>query len=76
MPKTYRKSEIQSVIFDKHKWGIPYAYSWLIDHNLRPIKPPHILKHTFRYRINNPKKYHSFITKRTSDGINIIIGYK
>jgi hypothetical protein len=52
------------------------AREWLKNHNFKPIKPVHKTNDNLRYRIQDPSKYKSFITKHISDGITFVIGFK
>ena len=68
-------SDIQSVVFDKkYGWDNKKALKWLLKHNIIPIKGEHIINNRIRYRIKEPI-YSSYITKKISNGIDIIIGY-
>jgi len=79
-------SEIQSVVFipnGKNKWNSSKARNWLKAHNFNPIKRVDKLKSSetgkitqLRYRITDPRKYMRFITKKTTDEINFVIGFK
>lgn len=68
--------EIHSVAFYKGRWTEQEAREWLRKHNLKPIKDVHITKYTFRYRIIDPEEFKTFSTIKTTDKINLIIGYK
>lgn len=69
-------TEIQSILFHKHIWDIPDAYSWLINHDFKPIKAPHLTENYIRYRIKSPKKYKRFRTVKTHSGISLVLGFK
>lgn len=68
-------SEIHSVLFDKKKWTTAKARRWLTVHQLKPIKRVHKTEHNLRYRIINPDEFKKFSTKKTKEGIIIVIGY-
>ena len=74
-------SEIQAIMFSKNinefgfKWTTQKAKQWLRDHNIYPIKSARETPNYYRFRINDPKKYNSFITKKTNLGIDFIIGF-
>jgi hypothetical protein len=74
-------SEIQAVMFSKNKnefgfkWTIQKAKKWLSEHNIFSIKSARETPNYYRFRINNPNKYNSFITKKTNVGIYFIIGF-
>jgi hypothetical protein len=73
--------EIHSVDF-RHNYTAAQARKWLKKHNYKPIKRVHITKKdgsivSIRYRIQDPKLFKSFITKKIDDGnINLILGIK
>jgi hypothetical protein len=78
-------SKLQSVVFltDNKKWTLPKAKKWLKEHNLKLLKGKDIDKVKkgkkivqYRFRIEDPKQFERFITKKTKDDINFIIGYK
>lgn len=79
-------SEIQSIVFipnGKNKWNSSKARNWLKAHNFKPIKRVDKLKSSetgkvtqLRYRIADPSKFKRFITKKTSEEINFIIGFE
>jgi hypothetical protein len=69
-------TEIQSVLFDKNKWTKKTAHKWLDRHNLYPLKSAHTTLHFIRYRIENPKKYRRFVTKKLFRGIELVLGVK
>ena len=66
-------SEVQSIIFDRSLWTIPQAKSWLKKHgffNNKVDKKPHF----YRFRQIDPSYFNHYITKKTDDGIDFIIG--
>ena len=76
-------SEIHSIVFltDNKKWTIPKAKKWLKSHKLSPIKEVDKVKvkgkiTQYRYRIKDPKLFKKFITKKTTDDINFVIGFR
>jgi hypothetical protein len=69
-------SEAQAVVFELTSgWNPKTARSWLRDRGYKPIKPVHRTGQSLRYRLNDPKKYSSFITKQLGQGIKLIIGF-
>ena len=68
-------SEIQAVLFEKNKYSKLMANYWLFKHKLKKIKPFHVTRKFYRARIKNPSKYERMRIKRTSKGINFIIGF-
>lgn len=71
-----KNSEIQAVLFDRIYWDIPEAYSWLVEHNFKPIKAAHSTANYIRYRLKLPSKYRRLRTLKTHQGISLIIGFK
>lgn len=69
-------SEIQSITFKKRYYSKDSSKKWLLTHNYKPIKAVDETKSLLRYRIQNPKKYKRFITKKITPSINFIIGFK
>jgi hypothetical protein len=70
-------SEIQSVVFKATRYDTTKARKWLSDHGFKPIKRVDKAANTLRYRIRDPKKYKSFITKKLNGkGILLVIGFK
>lgn len=77
-------SDIQAIVFLPSK-KFPYtsdsARRWLKSHNLIPIKRVDKVKNKddkitqLRYRIKDPKQFKSYITKKTKENINIVIGF-
>jgi hypothetical protein len=68
-------SEIQSVLFDRSMWTVKEAQAWLMKHHFYPIKEHHITAHEIRFRLQNPKKFVRFRTKKLHNGIDLVIGF-
>lgn len=68
--------EIQSVVFKATRYDAAKARNWLSEHNFKPIKRVDKAANTLRYRLRDPKKYKSFITKKIGKGILFVIGFK
>jgi len=66
---------IQAIIFSRKFWNTELAEEWLKKHKYRPIKPVHITKNYYRYRLKDPKKLSGYRTKEIGIGIKLIIGY-
>ena len=66
--------EIQAVYFDITIWDAASSRKWLKSHNLVPIKRMRIEGTHRRYRIQNPNKYRSFITKKLPGGVYLVLG--
>lgn len=69
---------IQSVTFlIDEGWKPSLASRWLNDHNLIPMKKvDRTYDNKLRYRLVDPSKFKRFITKKLSNGISLIIGFK
>lgn len=58
-------SRIHSVYFmTTDGWNEMLAKNWLNKHNLTPIKPVHYMGNELRYRIEDPKHFKNFTTKK------------
>lgn len=68
------KFGIQAITFDSGKFTERNAMKWLKDKGFKPIKKAHIAGSLLRYRLHEPNAYKKFITKKTSVGINFVIG--
>ena len=69
-------SKIQAVVFLKPKWNVTKARKWLRDHKIKPKKLPDFkFKNQIRFRIEDPKKFKRFSTKKTKDDVNLILGF-
>ena len=69
-------SVIQSIIFNKQKWNIKDAKSWLKDHDYKSPKVDEAANF-LRFRQTKPLKKYSYITKKLGNtGIELIIGYE
>lgn len=69
-------SEIQSIIFNKEKYSIERARYWLFINDLKYYGKVDIKKNTYRFRQTNPNKYRHFRTKKISNGITLVLGFK
>ena len=69
-------SSIQSIVFSiEQGWKPLFARRWLREHNFHPIKAvDRRVKGQLRYRLQEPTKFHRFITKSLKGGINLVIG--
>jgi len=67
-------TEIHSVLFNNTVWNSSEARKWLKEHNMVPIKRVHVTKNYLRYRIQDPEKFKSFVTKTTDQGITFVFG--
>lgn len=70
-------SRTQAVVFFRPRWNVTKARKWLKDNKIKPMKGPDtkLFKNQIRFRIENPKKFKRFITKKTKDDVNFIIGF-
>ncbi len=69
-------STVQAVIFNNKKWTSEKARSWLKSHEYIPLKRVHKTTNFLRYRIKDPSKFKRFTTKKMSNGIELVIGFK
>jgi hypothetical protein len=67
--------EIQSVIFDNSLYNVGMARLWLKRNNIKPMKLPDKTAKYYRFRIEDPVKFKSFITQDVSTGVKVIIGF-
>ncbi len=67
-------SKVQAVIFKKQFWNCERARIWLKKHDFQTIKRVDITKNFLRYRIEDPKIFESFRTKKITKTISFIIG--
>lgn len=74
--KSTGTSSIQSVVFDKKKWTPSMARRWLKSKSLPRIKRAHSTNKKYRYRVKDPARFRRFISKKTTKGITLIIGYE
>ncbi len=63
-------AEIQSIYFMDNEWTQRQAESWILNHDIIPLKPMHKDGNKLRFRISNPLKYQNFITKIGCDKKN------
>lgn len=67
--------DIQSILFKRPEWTKAKAIKWLKEHDFEfddiDTKPEHL-----RFRQKEPNNGYSYITKKLSNGIDLIIGYK
>jgi len=68
-------SDIQSISFENSKFTVESAKKFLFQHNLVPIKPPHLTLHFIRFRLKPPEQFSRFVTQHFKEGIHYIIGY-
>lgn len=47
---------IQAIMFDNNKFDTKTAREWLKKHKYYPIKPVHVTKKFFRYRLKRPRQ--------------------
>lgn len=68
-------SAIQAVLFDKKLFSQISSKRALSNMNLKQIKPVHLTRKYYRYRIREPNEFAKLITKQTQKGITLIIGF-
>ncbi len=68
---------IQAILFNKEYYTKLESKNWLLQHEYYPIKPVHITKNYYRYRLRQPdkEKYH-YMTKSFNPYIKVIIGFR
>jgi len=69
-------STIQACIFPKDLFTTQQARLFLKKHNLKPIKRVHTTKNFYRYRIKNPDTNKRHVTKKLTNGVEIILEMK
>ncbi len=69
-------SEIHSIVFKSRWWSPIRARKWLSEHGHVPIKRVDRTKNTLNYRIKDPKLFKTFITKKISPSINLVLGIR
>lgn len=68
-------SRIQAVIFPMDTFTVAKARRWLRRNKLTPIKPVDVKGVHLRFRLENPRNFKRFITKKIEKGIGLIIGF-
>jgi hypothetical protein len=69
-------SNVQSVAFKRPRWSQKKSLAWVTSHGLKPMKTVHVTPKQLRYRLQNPKKFKRFATKKIKKGILLTIGFK
>lgn len=70
-------SVLQSIAFNRNSWNMKEVFDWLDNHNIFPMKEPHITKNYIRIRIQDPKKYSVIGSKKIQkDDIILYFGAK
>ena len=68
-------SVLQAVIFPKATWSIAKSKKWLKDNSIRSVKSARETVNFYRYRIQDPKLFDGFITKKLNNGVELVIGF-
>ena len=71
-------SDIHSIVFlrnTKENWTATKARKWLKQHGFIPIKRVDKKDNQLRYRLIDPKFFKSFMTKKSKNNINLVIGF-
>lgn len=68
-------STIQAILFDRIYWTRYEAETWLLKHNLYPIKNAHLTQNEIRFRLKNPDEFSRFRTKKIKHGIKLVMGF-
>lgn len=66
-------SKIQAILFDRNYWNLKEISSFLVKHNLYPIKKVHLTKQYYRVRLRKPNKQKEYRTKKIEEGLKFII---
>lgn len=69
-------SDIIAVLFDKSQYTLKTSRAKLKEMGLSPIKPVHTTAKYYRYRIQDPANYKRTRTKKTSQGLSLLLGFK
>jgi hypothetical protein len=67
-------SYIQSVLFNRTIWNKSSAKDWLKNHHLKYNKVD-VKPHYLRFRQVEPGCFERFRTKKTENGIDLVIGF-
>lgn len=67
-------SAIQSVVFPKSRFSLRDALSWLTRHEFKTDLDE--TTSAYRFRQVDPKKFVRYITRKTDNGPDLIIGYE
>jgi len=67
---------LQSIVFPKSSFTTSSAYAWLNRHHIQPMlgKQPDIEAHTIRFRIESPKKFIHYYSKKLPNDIVLVYG--
>lgn len=71
-----KKSEIQTIIFDRFIYDAKQAMSWLRKNGHKPIKRVQKTNIQLIYTIQSKQKYKRFFSLPTKKGITIVLGFK
>ncbi len=74
MPST----EVQSVVFERSKWSLEGAKSWIREHDYKTSfhgKPVDIKRTQYRFR-QQPVNYPTYRTKRLGEGVMLVLGVR
>lgn len=68
---------VQSILFDKKKWTCNKARIWMTKHKHKPIKrvDKTYSKNFLRYRLQDPKKFKNFSSKKLPNGVQLVFGW-
>ena len=69
-------SNIQALVLSKEHFTKAKAEKWVKDNHFKPIKPVHIVKNNYRFRLKQPNenKYNYRMTHLTT-GVQAVIEY-
>jgi len=68
-------SKVQSVHFSKQHWTAISSKAKLDQMGHKPIKPVHATSNFYEYRLELPEKFHHFVIKKKTPGIQLVVGF-
>ena len=71
-----KKSEVQSIIFERWIYDATRARKWLDNNKFKTIGKPKLSPTQLTYLIKHPQSFRRFRSKTSSKGISLVIGFK
>jgi hypothetical protein len=68
-------SKVQSYLFLKSYYDINEVNDYINSHDIHPIKAIHETDNMFRVRVQDPKQFKKFRTKKLSNHLEAVIGF-
>lgn len=62
---------VQSVLFDRHRWTDDAARAWLATHSFRALGKVHVTDRVRRFRQYDPKEHERYYTKTMPNHIGV-----